>query len=489
MDLEKKEEQKAEVEQNQTEKPKKKKKTVLIAIICLLLVLFAGAVIFYWRVAVYYEAHFFPNTTVNGFTCDNMEVEQVVSLLDDEIYEYNLEVSGRINEEGEIGVIGEIAAKDIDLHYLGTKEGVDQLLDLQNPWLWVEAYMGSQYSRILTQGVEFDEEKLNEYVQNWDAFQEMIKPQNASISEYSEADGYTVIPEVNGTQLEEKHAIEHIANAILMGEVSVDLAEMDCYVKPSVTSDDAELNKTVNEINKWLSAEITYDWNGNEVVVDKELISQWVSIENNKATLNEEAVAKFVSKQANAFDTYGRTKTFTTTAGVQLNLVSASYGWKTDREGEAEELIGLIYEGSTETREPVYIRKGRWKGANDIGNSYVEADMTNQHLYLYWEGVLVLETDFVSGDMATDCATPQGIFGITYKTTNAILRGGDYATPVFYWMPFFGNYGMHDATWRTEFGGDIYLTDGSHGCLNLPLDKAEAIYNYMSDGFPVICYY
>ena len=100
-----------------------------------------------------------------------------------------------------------------------------------------------------------------------------------------------------------------------------------------------------------------------------------------------------------------------------------------------------------------------------------------------------MESDFVSGDASNVNPTPHGVFGLTYKTTNAVLRGADYETPVFYWMPFHGNFGMHDATWRTEFGGDIYLTDGSHGCINLPLDKAEAIYGYVSTGFPIVCYY
>ena len=127
---------------------------------------------------------------------------------------------------------------------------------------------------------------------------------------------------------------------------------------------------------------------------------------------------------------------------------------------------------------------------NDIGRSYVEADLTNQHLYLYYKGNLVLETDFVSGDMrVSGNITPQGVFGLTYKTQNAVLRGADYETPVSYWMPFHGNFGMHDATWRSEFGGDIYLTNGSHGCLNLPLDKAAELYSYLYTGYPVICYY
>lgn len=97
----------------------------------------------------------------------------------------------------------------------------------------------------------------------------------------------------------------------------------------------------------------------------------------------------------------------------------------------------------------------------------------------------------MSGSMSStpDCVTPPGVFGLSYKTTNAVLRGAGYQTPVNYWMPFYGNYGMHDATWRSEFGGSIYIADGSHGCINLPLDMAAQIYQYVSAGFPVICYY
>ena len=149
-----------------------------------------------------------------------------------------------------------------------------------------------------------------------------------------------------------------------------------------------------------------------------------------------------------------------------------------------------IQNGETVDKEPAYISKGAQKGSNDIGNSYVEIDLTNQRLYLFKDGDIVLETDFVSGNMSkADCVTPPGVFGLTYKTRNAILRGANYETPVNYWMPFNGNVGMHDATWRRDFGGTIYLTSGSHGCINLPLHMAASIYEYVSTGFPVVCYY
>ena len=61
--------------------------------------------------------------------------------------------------------------------------------------------------------------------------------------------------------------------------------------------------------------------------------------------------------------------------------------------------------------------------------------------------------------------------------------------PVSYWMPFNGNIGMHDASWRSSFGGDIYKTNGSHGCINLPVSVAQELYGYVEKGTPVICYY
>ena len=72
------------------------------------------------------------------------------------------------------------------------------------------------------------------------------------------------------------------------------------------------------------------------------------------------------------------------------------------------------------------------------------------------------------------------------KQKNRVLRGPGYASPVKYWMPVKGGIGIHDARWRKEFGGDIYLTDGSHGCINMPPSKAKELYNMLSIGDRVV---
>jgi lipoprotein-anchoring transpeptidase ErfK/SrfK len=86
-------------------------------------------------------------------------------------------------------------------------------------------------------------------------------------------------------------------------------------------------------------------------------------------------------------------------------------------------------------------------------------------------------------------STPGGLYGLTYKQLNATLNGPGYSTPVSYWMPFNGGIGLHDATWKTVFGEDYYKTDGSHGCINLPLEAAATIYEYVDTGSPVVCYW
>ena len=127
-------------------------------------------------------------------------------------------------------------------------------------------------------------------------------------------------------------------------------------------------------------------------------------------------------------------------------------------------------------------------GKNDYGDSYVEINLTAQHMFLYKDGKLVIDSDFVSGNVSKNNATPTGAYGVTYTEKNATLRGENYETPVTYWMPFNGDIGMHDLTSRKAFGGDIYKTRGSHGCINLPYAAAKKIYETIDKGYCVLVY-
>ena len=107
-------------------------------------------------------------------------------------------------------------------------------------------------------------------------------------------------------------------------------------------------------------------------------------------------------------------------------------------------------------------------------------DLATQHLYFYKDGKVIIDSPFVSGNVSKNYTTPPGLFELYYKQKDRVLKGEDYAAPVKYWMPFNGGIGLHDADWRSKFGGTIYQTNGSHGCINLPPAVAKTVYENIS---------
>lgn len=187
--------------------------------------------------------------------------------------------------------------------------------------------------------------------------------------------------------------------------------------------------------------------------------------------------------------TYAATRSFETTAGDTVKIGGGDYGWVINKKGEAAQIVEDIKNGESVTREPKYEQRAFVEGADDIGNTYIEIDYTNQHLWYYKDGSLVVDSDIVSGNLNNGNGSPDGVFKVISRQSPATLKGEDYESDVTYFMPFAYNVGLHDASWRSSFGGSIYKNGGSHGCINLPYDAADTIYKNVELGTPVIAYY
>ena len=178
---------------------------------------------------------------------------------------------------------------------------------------------------------------------------------------------------------------------------------------------------------------------------------------------------------ASTYNTYGDVRNFKTSKGDTVKIGGGDYGWTINKAKEKEEILKDLKNGKPVEREPVYEQTAIQSGTDDIGDTYIELDYTNQHMWFYKKGKLVLESDFVSGNLNRNNGSPDGVFKIVYRQKDATLVGENYASNVKYFMPFAYNVGLHDASWRSTFGGEIYKTSGSHGCINLPEKIAKKL--------------
>ena len=158
-----------------------------------------------------------------------------------------------------------------------------------------------------------------------------------------------------------------------------------------------------------------------------------------------------------------------------------------DTQALTDDLLECLKTQTSGTRAAPY-STGNNKNNLPYGGNYVEISLGAQHLWVFRDGECVVSTSIVSGSPAYGNCTPTGIYSIYDKDRNCYLSGEDYETFVSYWMAFTGAYGLHDASWRGYFGGEIYVYDGSHGCVNLPVDVAPLVYENVQVGTKVILY-
>lgn len=164
----------------------------------------------------------------------------------------------------------------------------------------------------------------------------------------------------------------------------------------------------------------------------------------------------------------------TSTVKVENNL-------DLSKEGEYIETFTVIdSSGNKTTREVKIIVREKSK------NTYIIISISDQWLTYYQMGKVALESPVVTGNNGN---TPYGTYSVRNKARNVTLKGppdDPYESFVYYWIPFISStHGMHDATWRSSFGGNIYTYDPSHGCVNMPLDKVEDLYYMVEIGTPV----
>ncbi len=472
---------------------KKHKGLKVTGIIAAILAVTAGCA--YGAVTYYYADRFFEGTYINGIDCSNKTAYEVEQAIASTVEAYSIEVISR-NQDPQT-----ISGSQIGYQYMSDGE-VLNLLKQQKPYEWVRGFMETR-SYNTQENVTFDKTLLQNEVKALNCAQpeNQVEPENAYVA--MNGDEFTIVPETEGSKLKVKEAYKALDAAISGSQTSIDLGSTpDVYAVAAVTSEDSTLQATRDAYNNYTKASITYTFGDQTVTLDGSTLKNWLQFDEKGQLVQDDAsftqhVKDFVAQLASEHNTVGTTRSFNTTSGRTVSVYGSAYGWKIDQDAEAAQLTEEIRTGTQTTREPVYSMRANAYGYNDIGSTYIEVDLSSQHMYYYQGGSIIFDSDIVSGDIRyDDRATPPGIFTLYYKKSPDVLRGEkkpdgtyEYETSVTYWMPFNGGIGFHDATWQAYFGGDRYTYAGSHGCINMPLDAAATLYSIIDTNVPIVCFY
>ena len=364
----------------------------------------------------------------------------------------------------------------------------------QNHWLWpVSLWRKTAFTS--EKGFTYDKERLKKRVHALQAISGtgIVDPEDAAIVKGK--DRYELIEATDGNRLDEKKVLECAEKAIESGETSISLGEKDCYLKPARRSDDAHLQSAFDRIDAVQNETVTLELYGSSIPVDKSVFFDWLQFDEDTAevTLDQDALTAYVNSLAGRLDTFGKARQFRTSAGDTVAAGGGghdNYGFTLQKEDTKRVLEDAILGGESVKAEAVWERTGRTitPEGDDIGRTYIEISIDQQHMWAYKNGSQIASTEVVTGNEG-DCDTPTGYYEINNKARNIYLNGAGYSSFVSYWMAFIGSsYGIHDASWRSEYGNPIYKGNGSHGCVNTPYGAVATIYNNIPTGTPVIIY-
>lgn len=466
------------------------KKPVLICGIVVLVLL-----VVYLAGMLYYNDKFLNGTMVNGSDVGGMTLQKANDQLSKKVNGQSLKL---IFNDGQSEVL---QSAQLGVSY-NKDNSLNQLMKNQNKWAWFIGFFKNE-KNTLTDLIQISDENLTNGIASMEHAKEenQIAPTDAYI-QYKDG-SFSIIKETLGSKFNTEELVKNIKVALSEGKQQLDVTKANGYVKPQVYKDDQDLNNQLKAANEYCLSTITYTTpKGKEIALDGSTLITWLSKQDDGSYTKDESVFKekltaFVKELASQYNSIGATRTFTGKDGQSHTVSGGTYGFRVSTDSEVSALLKMINENKSENnRIPEHTGQLPSGENGGLGTTYLEINITKQHLWFVKDGSVVLESDFVSGKESDSTRlTPSGTYYIYNKERNRVLRGTkqpngkyEYESPVSYWMPFNKGIGLHDASWRSTFGGNIYINSGSHGCINLPTGFAGSLYSQIYVNLPVVVY-
>lgn len=445
----------------------------------------------YIGLAIYYHNAFAYGTWVNGVYCTGRSIEEVN---DDLVNDFSYDGLTVYDKDGNSYTI---PAQEIGYQFDFVK-ALEICRAQQNPWMWIESLRHGNNIE-LTPVVSYDRQALDAVLDKvpFLASQGDQSDEERTVAIIRTGQGYELVNDRIDILRIDK-AREAIVHAVEESRTEVSLEDEGCYEDLPETAKVRDTLALWDKIQQFQQCGIVYQMGTEQIPVDASVVCGWIALDENgdfitdedgNLQMRENAVEEFVDAIADEYDTVGISRQFRATSGRLVTVEGGTYGNKIDRGAEVEYLKDAFENRRNEIHEPVYSQKAWAQGKDDIGDTYIEIDMGEQMMYYYVDGAQQIATPVVTGNTSRRMGTPSGVNYVYMKQKNRILRGEGYASHVDFWMPVKGNIGIHDASWRGKYGGTIYQTNGSHGCINTPRDAMEQLYESAEVGTPVVMFY
>lgn len=459
--------------------------------------LIAVLLVIYGAGCLFFMDRFMPNTTIGSYDISLKTPEEAEPILDKGLANYQVKVSGQ-------GIAFTLSADEAEV-------SLDSLTILKKAasdvefWKWpVEMLKNHDLSDNLI--ASYGNTEINDYirakVEEFNAT--AIESLDATIAYDASSHVFKVEPEIMGTALNPDAVVRVVDEAISSLNPQVILTENELKY-PLIISTNPALQQAVKTANLMIKSNLTLTVDGSEVTtLTPDTIALWITLDENiQAVINEDALNAWIDEISGGLNTVGAERSYTRPDGKAITVSGGSYGWEVDIDAFRTQLKEAVSTGQVATLAIPVLKSGNGYsglGGKDWGNRYCDIDLSEQHARFYDDaGVLVWESDIITGRPDGKHDTPSGVYSLNHKESPSKLIGEkdpatgkpEYETYVTYWMPFVGNaIGLHDATWQPGFGGSMYADGyGSHGCVNLPYSAAEELWGIIQEGDTVVCHW
>ena len=470
----------------------KKHRALWVILIVIVVLAAAAAGVWYWLSSNAAQAELAHRAVYAQYEAMTAAVDQVTLTVTEDgspVGEYDLQALGLYDD-----LTGKVAAQfsetdrmpDEQFAVLGTREKLD----------WAKGDRSEPYACTVSMD-KFDAASVLE---------ELLRmKRTAPESAYTTLeDGvYTVHAEVPGTELNEAAVLDGLrAAASTLGvtadgpqDASFELTSVDCYKQPEITTE--TLRDTPDSLFRTALAELEvkiafneasaqYLPHGEETLTSHDLASIVDLEPDGTVTVDEKVLGEKVSRWAESYSKKDTPFLFDSWVKGLTEISFVTCDYLIDAQSVTEQIraqLLTMQSGTVSVEAACYDKDGE---PFSLGDSYIEVDFDNQQMTFIKDGRLVVNTNIVTGAL-NGHQTPTGLYETHGKEHDVWLKGDDYLVFVKYWVSVVGDLiGLHDASWRSNFGASFYVYGGSHGCVNTPEEAMAMIWNLAEDGTPVL---